>query len=180
MGWCGGLSCRDGNKYGVVMITVGEKFPDGHFRVKDEGGNASKVSVEEVFSGQKVVLVGVPGAFTSTCHNAHIPRFVENADEIKAKGVDRIAVMSVNDHHVMKAWDEALDGAGRIEFLSDGSATIAKALGMDVDRTEAGMGIRSRRFSMIVEDGIVKTINFEPPGGKGVTVTGASTVLDQL
>ncbi len=162
------------------MIKVGERIPEGYFRVKDEEGKANKVSLEELFAGQNVVLVGVPGAFTSTCHNSHIPRFVENAEKIKAKGVDRVAVMAVNDHHVMKLWDEALDGAGRLDFLSDGAATVTKMLGMDVDRTEGGMGIRARRFSMIVEDGVVKAINLEPEGGSGVTVTGAATMLDQL
>lgn len=162
------------------MIKVGDKFPDGQFRVKDEDGKANIVSVDEIFAGKKVVLVGVPGAFTSTCHKSHIPRFVENADKIKAKGVDRVAVMSVNDHHVMKLWDEALDGAGRMDFLSDGSAIVTKAIGMDVDRTATGMGIRARRFSMIVEDGVVKAINLEPDGASGVTVTGAETMLDQI
>ena len=162
------------------MINVGDRFPDGFFRVKDDVGNANKVSVEEIFAGKNVVLVGVPGAFTSTCHKAHIPRFVENAEKIKAKGVDRVAIMSVNDHHVMKLWDEALDGAGRLEFLSDGSATMTKAIGMDVDKSDGGMGIRAQRFSMIIDDGVVKVINLEPDGGRGVTVTGASTMLDQL
>ena len=162
------------------MIKVGDKLPDGFFRVKDDSGAANKVTTEQLFAGQKVVLVGVPGAFTSTCHLAHIPRFVANAEAIKSKGVDRIAVMAVNDHHVMKVWQEALGGTGKLDFLSDGSAAYAKALGMDVDRTEAGMGIRARRFSMIVDDGVVKAINLEPEGGGGVTVTGAEAMLDQL
>jgi peroxiredoxin len=162
------------------MIKVGDKLPEGFFRVKDSDGNARKVDVKELFDGQKVVLVGVPGAFTSTCHKAHIPLFVENAERIKAKGVDRIAVMAVNDHHVMKVWGEALNGTGKIDFLADGAAVFTKALGTDVDLTGAGMGVRTRRFSMIVEDGVVKQINFEPEGGSGVTITGAPTMLDQL
>lgn len=174
------MSDRAGNNYGRIMIKVGDRFPEGFFRVKDEEGKASKVSVEELFAGQKVVLVGVPGAFTSTCHNSHIPRFVDSAVEIKAKGVDRVAVMAVNDHHVMKIWDEALDGAGRLDFLSDGSATLTKAIGMDVDRSNDGMGTRARRFSMILEDGVVKAINLEPDGARGVTDTGAAAMLDQL
>jgi peroxiredoxin len=162
------------------MIKIGDKLPDGFFRVKDNNGDANKVTTDELFAGQKVVLVGVPGAFTATCHRAHIPRFVADAEAIRAKGVDRIAVMAVNDHHVMKVWDEALGGAGKVDFLSDGSATYTKALGMNVDRTEAGMGVRARRFSMIVEDGVVKAINLEPEGGRGVTVTGAEAMLEQL
>jgi peroxiredoxin len=162
------------------MIKIGDKLPDGFFRVKDDDGNANKVTVDEFFGGKKVVLVGVPGAFTATCHNAHIPRFVANAEAIKAKGVDSIAVMSVNDHHVMKVWGEALGGAGKVDFLSDGSALYTKALGMEIDRIEAGMGIRARRFSMLVEDGVVTAINLEPEGGSGVTVTGAEAMLEQL
>lgn len=162
------------------MIKVGDRLPEGFFRVKDHEGKASKVTTEQLFAGQKVVLVGVPGAFTSTCHKAHIPRFVENAEKIRAKGVDRIAVMSVNDHHVMKVWEEALGGAGRLEFLSDGAATYTKAIGLDVDRSDDGMGVRARRFSMIVEDGVVKAINLEPDGASGVTATGAEAMLEQL
>ena len=162
------------------MIKVGDKLPEGFFRVKDNEGTANKVSVEELFAGQKVVLVGVPGAFSSTCHRAHIPLFIENADKIKAKGVDRIAVMAVNDHHVMKVWGEALNSNGKVEFLADGAAAFAKAIGTDVDMSGTGLGTRTRRFSMIVEDGVVKKINLEPEGGSGVTVTGAPTMLDQL
>lgn len=162
------------------MIKIGDKLPEGFFRVKDNNGNANKVTTSELFTGQKVVLVGVPGAFTATCHKSHIPRFVAKAGAIRAKGVDRIAVMAVNDHHVMKVWEEALGASGKVDFLSDGSAIYAKSLGMDVDRTEAGMGVRARRFSLIVEDGVVKAINLEPEGGGGVTVTGADVMLDQL
>jgi glutaredoxin/glutathione-dependent peroxiredoxin len=162
------------------MITVGERLPEGSFRVKDDEGKVKTVSVQEFFAGKKVVLVGVPGAFSSTCHKAHIPVFVESADAIKAKGVDRIAVVAVNDHHVMKVWGETLGGIGKIDFLADGSARFAKALGLDADRSDDGMGIRSKRFSMIVEDGVVKQINIEPEGGSGVTVTGASTIIEQL
>lgn len=162
------------------MIKVGEKLPEGFFRVKDNEGKANKVSVGELFAGQKVVLVGVPAAFSSTCHKAHIPLFVENADKLKAKGVDRIAVMAVNDHHIMKVWSEALNGAGKVDFLADGAGAFTKAIGTDVDMSATGLGLRSRRFSMLVEDGVVKKINLEPEGGSGVTVTGAPTILEQL
>jgi len=162
------------------MIKVGEKLPEGFFRVKDNEGTANKVTVEDLFAGQKVVLVGVPGAFSSTCHRAHIPLFIENADKIKAKGVDRIAVMAVNDHHVMKVWGEALNSNGKVDFLADGAAEFTKAIGTNVDMSATGLGIRTRRFSMLVEDGVVKRINLEPEGGSGVTVTGAPTMLEQL
>jgi peroxiredoxin len=162
------------------MIKTGERLPDGIFRVKDDEGNVNKVSVGDLFDGQKVVFVGVPGAFTSACHKSHIPLYVENAEKMKAKGVDRIAVMAVNDHHVMKVWSEALNGDGRIDFLADGAADFAKAIGTAVDMSGNGMGIRSRRFSMIVDDRVVKAINLEPEGVGGVTVTGAPTMLEQL
>jgi peroxiredoxin len=127
-----------------------------------------------------VVLVGVPAAFSSTCHRAHIPLFIEYADKIKAKGIDRIAVMAVNDHHVMRVWREALSGDGKVDFLADGAAAFTKAIGTEQDMSGNGLGLRSRRFSMLVEDGVVKKINLEPEGGSGVTVTGASAMLEQL
>jgi glutaredoxin/glutathione-dependent peroxiredoxin len=162
------------------MIKAGEKLPEGSFWVKDDEGNVKEVSTLELFGGQKVVLVGVPAAFSSTCHKAHIPLFVENAEKIKAMGVDRIAVMAVNDHHVMKVWSDALGATGKIDFLADGAANFARAIGTERDMSKTGLGLRSRRFSMIVEDGIVRKINLEPEGGRGVTVTGAPTMLEQL
>jgi peroxiredoxin len=162
------------------MIKVGDKLPEGFFRVKDNEGNANKVSVEDLFAGQKVVLVGVPAAFSSTCHRAHVPLFIENADKIKAKGVDRIAVMAVNDHHVMRVWSEALNGTGKVDFLADGTADFTKAIGTDRDMSGTGLGLRSRRFSMLVEDGVVKKLNLEPEGASGVTTTGAQAMLEQL
>jgi peroxiredoxin len=160
------------------MIKVGDRLPEGLFRVKQDDGSAKQVTTHELFDKQKVVLVGVPGAFTSTCHNAHIPTFVRNVDAIKAKGVDRIAVMAVNDHHVMKAWHDAQKARG-IDFLADGSAVYARALGLDADLSESGMGTRLKRFVMIVDDGVVKHLALEPPGGK-ITVTGAEDVLTHL
>jgi glutaredoxin/glutathione-dependent peroxiredoxin len=163
------------------MIKVGDRLPEGSFRVKGDDGAMSQVPVSDLFAGQKVVLVGVPGAFTSTCHNAHIPTFVTNAEAIKAKGVDRIAVMAVNDGHVMKVWAEALGAAGKIDFLADGSVEFTRAIGMDIDRSTAGMGMRCRRFAMIVDDGVVKWLSLEPEGGGGkIVATGASSVLEQL
>ncbi|HET7718232.1 MAG TPA: peroxiredoxin, partial [Bauldia sp.] len=127
-----------------------------------------------------VVLVGVPGAFTSTCHNAHIPQFVANADAFRARGVDRIVVMAVNDHHVMKLWGESLGGAGKIDFVADGTGEYTRALGLEVDLSATGLGKRCRRFSALVKDGIVKTLNFEPEGGKGISATGAAAMLEQV
>ena len=160
------------------MIKVGDRLPEGSFRVKQDDGSLKQVTTHELFDKQKVVLVGVPGAFTATCHNAHIPTFVRNVAAIKAKGVNRVAVMAVNDHHVMKAWHEAQKADG-IDFLADGSAVYARAMGLDADMSENGMGVRVKRFAMIVDDGVVKYLAFEPPGGK-ITVTGAEDVLTRL
>lgn len=162
------------------MIKVGDRLPEGSFRVKQEDGSVKTVSVGEIFSGKRIVFIGVPGAFTSTCHVSHIPQFVTNAKEIKAKGIDAIVVMAVNDHHVMKSWGESLGGKDKVEFVSDGNGDYARAIGLDVDLTAAGMGTRVKRFSAIVDDGVVKTLNFEPDGGKGIKETGAATILGQL
>lgn len=162
------------------MIEVGQRLPEGRFRVKNSEGIAVEVPTAALFSGQTVVLVGVPGAFTSTCHNAHIPQFVANADAFRARGVDRIVVMAVNDHHVMKLWGESLGGAGKIDFVADGTGEYTRALGLEVDLSATGLGKRCRRFSALVKDGIVKTLNFEPEGGKGISATGAAAMLEQV
>jgi peroxiredoxin len=161
------------------MLKVGDKLPEGSFKVKQDDGTAKDVSTHELFDGQKVVLVAVPGAFTSTCHNAHIPTFVKNAGAIRAKGVDRIVVMAVNDHHVMKAWKEAQKAGPEIDFVADGSAVFTKAAGVENDLVGAGMGIRAKRFAAIVDNGVIRHIAYEPPGGK-ITVTGAEAMLEAL
>jgi len=160
------------------MIKVGDRLPDGAFRVKQADDTVKEVSVASLFDGQKVVFVGVPGAFTSTCHRAHIPQFVTHASELKAKGADRIVVLAVNDHHVMQMWAKSLGGEGKIDFVADGDAIYARALGLDIQI--AGMGTRVRRFSALVDDRVVKSLNFEPEGGKGIQMTGAEVILGQL
>ncbi len=160
------------------MIKVGEHLPQGSFRVKNADDSVVQVSTDDLFKGKKVVFVGVPGAFTSTCHNAHIPQFIANAATLKDKGVDRIVVMAVNDHHVMKSWGEALAAADKIAFVADGDGDYARALGLEI--AIPGLGKRVKRFSMLVDDGVVKSLNFEPEGGKGIQATGAATILSQL
>jgi peroxiredoxin len=160
------------------MIKVGDRLPEGTFRVKQPDDSVVQVPTADLFKGQRVVFIGVPGAFTSTCHVAHIPQFITHAKEIKAKGVDRIVVMAVNDHHVMKMWGESLGGKDKVEFVSDGDAIYANALGLATPMVN--MGVRVKRFSMLVDDGVVKTLNFEPEGGKGIQATGATTMLGQL
>jgi peroxiredoxin len=135
-------------------------------------------TTEEVFGGKKVVLFALPGAFTPTCSNNHVPGFRDNADALKAKGVDSIVVTSVNDAFVMGAWQKAQSCEGKIDFLADGSAKFAKAIGLELDLTERGMGVRSRRYSMLVENGVVKTLNIEE--GPGAEASGAVTMLGQV
>jgi peroxiredoxin len=162
------------------MIKIGEHLPEATFRVKDDEGNVKKLTTSELFDGKKVVLVGVPGAFTSTCHKAHVPTFVANASAIKAKGVDRIIVISNNDHHVMKAWADTFGPGVEVDFIADGSSEFGKAIGALHDGTHVGMGPeRYDRFSMIVNNRVVKQVNAETDHGK-VSVSGAATVLGQL
>jgi len=160
------------------MIAVGDRLPEGSFRIKQDDGSPRTVTTRDLFAGQTTVLVGVPGAFTSTCHNAHIPQFVTNAAALKARGADRIVVLAVNDHHVMKAWAQSLDAAGKLDFVADGDGDYAKSLGLAVRMP--GLGTRLKRFSALVEDGVVRTLNFEPEGLSGVAATGAEVMLKQL
>jgi peroxiredoxin len=161
-----------------MPIKVGETIPNSRFRVTTPEGPAWKTT-DDIFKGKKVVLFGVPGAFTGTCHKSHLPGFVKNADAIKAKGVDTIAVTGVNDHFVMDAWREASNTAGKIEFLADGNGDFAKAIDLTFDGSGNGMGTRSRRYAMLVEDGTVKQINIEEAPGK-VDLSSAENILKAL
>jgi glutaredoxin/glutathione-dependent peroxiredoxin len=158
-----------------MTISIGDKLPDATFKVRVESEYADTTTAE-IFAGKKIVLFGLPGAFTPTCSMNHLPGFLENRDVILSKGVDQIAVVAVNDHHVMKAWAEATGGKGKLLFLADGTAAFTKAIGMDAEM--GPMGLRSKRFSMIVEDGVVKQLNIEP--GPGAEVSGAAVILGQL
>ena len=161
-----------------MAIKVGDRVPNATFMVMTGEGPKPKTT-DELLKGKKVVLFAVPGAFTPTCSNNHLPGFLENAATIKAKGVDLIAVVAVNDVHVMSAWEAANHNAGRILFLSDGSAVFAKAVGMDADMSAGGMGLRSRRYSLIVDDGVVQTLNIEEGSGRA-EISGAARILEQL
>jgi peroxiredoxin len=161
-----------------MPIKVGDRLPNATFRVMTADGPKPKTT-DEVFKGKKVVLFAVPGAFTPTCSKNHLPGFVSNADTIKGKGVDAIAVTSTNDAFVQNAWKQATDPEGKIDFLSDGNADFAKALGLDLDASAMGLGTRSKRYSMIVEDGVVKSLNIEDAPGKA-DISGAEYLLKQL
>lgn len=161
-----------------MTIAAGDKLPEATFKViTDDGGK--DLTTADIFAGKKVVLFGVPGAFTPTCSNNHLPGFLENHDAIKARGVDTIAVVAVNDAHVMQAWARFTGGDGKLLFLADGAGKFAKAAGLDVDLSAGGMGVRNKRFASIVEDGKVTTLNIEGTPGQAVD-SGAARILEAL
>jgi peroxiredoxin len=159
------------------MIAVGEKLPDATFKVKDDEGTKD-LTTADIFAGKKVVLFGVPGAFTPTCSNNHLPGFLENFDAIRGKGVDTIAVVATNDHHVMQAWARFSGGEGKLLYLADGNGDFAQKTGLAADMSGAAMGTRVRRFSLIAENGVVTAVNVEPKAG--VVETGAAKIIEQL
>ena len=161
-----------------MTIKVGDRLPETKLRVSTPDGPAWKTT-GELFKGKKVVLFGVPGAFTGTCSNAHLPGFLKHADAIKAKGVDVIAVTGINDIYVMEAWKRTSGADGKIEFLADGNGEFAKALDLTFDGSAFGLGTRSKRYSMLVEDGVVTRLNIEESPAKAET-SGAENLLKQL
>jgi peroxiredoxin len=160
------------------MIKVGDRLPDATFKMRT-GDQTVDVKASDYFAGKKVVLFGIPAAFSPTCHINHLPTYLQHYDELKAKGVDKIAVVSANDHFVMAAWRDATGGEGKIDYLADGNLLFAKATGLDNDSSGGGMGTRFKRFSMIVDNGVVKALNVEEVGSKVVN-SGAETILTQL
>jgi peroxiredoxin len=160
-----------------MTIKIGDKLPAADFAVMTADGQ-QKLTTDVVFGGRKVVLFAVPGAFTPTCSMNHLPGFVAAAEQIKAKGVDTIACVAVNDVHVMNAWGKHAGAEGKIMMLADGNGDFARATGLNVDLKPYGMGERSKRYSMIVENGVVKQLNVEDKSG--VNVSGAETILTQI
>ena len=161
-----------------MTIAVGDRIPEVTLKRATPDG-AVETPLGDYFAGRTVVLFAVPGAFTPTCSNNHLPGFLENRDAILAKGVDQIAVVSVNDPFVMGAWARFSGGEGKIDFIADGSAVLAKAMGLELDATGGGMGIRSKRYSMIVKDGVVASLNVEDKPGQA-EVSGAARIMEQL
>ncbi|WP_265562933.1 peroxiredoxin [Sphingomicrobium arenosum] len=159
-----------------MTISIGDKLPETSLSLATPEGPVP-VSSKDYFAGKTVALFAVPGAFTPTCSARHLPSFVEKADDLKAKGVDKIAATSVNDAFVMGAWGNQA-GSEDIDMLADGNGEFAKALGLTMDASGFGMGTRSQRYSMLVEDGVVKQLNVEAPGA--YEVSGAETLLSQL
>ena len=158
-----------------MSIQVGDNLPQATFRIMTPEGPVAKTT-DDLFKGRKVVLVAVPGAFTPTCHRNHLPGYVEKLPAIKAKGVDAVIVTAVNDVFVMDAWAKASGGDGKVEFLADGNGDFAKALGLTLDASGNGLGVRSKRYSMVVDDGVVKSLNIEETAGKADT-SGADNLL---
>jgi len=145
-----------------VAIKAGDKLPKGEFMIMT-GDGPQKITTDELFNGKKGVLFAVPGAFTPTCSAKHLPGFVEHADAIRAKGVDTIACMAVNDVFVMDAWGKSAGAGDKVMMLADGNAEYTRALGLDLDASGFGMGTRSQRFALIVDDGTAKEVFVEEP-----------------
>ncbi len=161
-----------------MTIQVGDRLPQSTFRVMTAEGPAARTT-DDVFKGRKVVLIGVPGAFTPTCHKNHLPGYVTHGAAIREKGVDAIAVTAVNDVFVMDAWKKSAAEGSDIEFLADGNGDFAKAIGLTMDGSGFGLGTRSQRFAMLVEDGVVRSLHVEDSPGKA-DISGAEALLKTL
>jgi len=168
-----------------MTIKVGDRLPDGKLNESagwDDGSNCPlrpvDVSVADAVKGRKVAIFGLPGAFTPTCSAKHVPSYLANLDKLKAKGVSEVWCVAVNDGYVMQAWGRQEKATGKIRMLGDGSGLWTKALGLELDLSGGGMGLRMKRFSMLVDDGVVKQVNVEGPGK--FEVSDAETMLRQL
>jgi glutaredoxin/glutathione-dependent peroxiredoxin len=161
-----------------MTIKVGDRLPETTFYTPSADGPQAITSTE-AFKGKKAVLFAVPGAFTPTCHKNHLPGYVTHAAALKARGVELIAVTGVNDAFVMKAWKEASGAGDAVMFLADGSGDFAKAIGLELDASARGLGIRSKRYSMLLQDGVVKTLDVEETPGTAA-VSGAEAMLAKL
>src|SRR5262245_33747388 len=165
------------------MIAIGDRLPEATLMESIEFGDACPLSPKpvktaEAAKGKRIILFGLPGAYTPTCSAKHVPGYLANFDAFKARGIDEIWCVSVNDGYVMAAWGRDQKAIGKIRMLGDGNAELTKKLGLENDSTKSGMGIRSRRFSLLVEDGVVKQVNVEQPSK--FEVSNAETLLAQL
>ena len=160
-----------------MSIQKGQAMPEGAFGVMTDSG-PGRITTGELFKGKKVVLFSVPGAFTPTCSNEHLPGYVNNAGALRAKGVDQIACIAVNDVFVMDAWGRSAGAGDSVMMLADGNGNYARALGLELDASGFGMGMRGQRFSIVVEDGVVTELNVEEGGG--LSCSAAEATLQQL
>ena len=161
-----------------MAIKVGDKVPAGTFGIM-KGDGPGALSSDDLFKGKTVVLFAVPGAFTPTCSKTHLPGFVENEAALKAKGIDAIACLAVNDVFVLDAWSKGAGADGKVLMLADGNATYTKALGLELDASGFGMGTRSQRFALVAKDGVVEKLMVEPSAGQ-CTVSGGPSILESL
>jgi peroxiredoxin len=165
------------------MIAIGDKLPEATLWESTGFGEAcplapTPVSVKEASHGKRIVIFGLPGAYTPTCSAKHLPGYVQHLDELKARGVSEVWCVSVNDGYVMAAWGKEQGATGKVRMLGDGNAELTRALGLENDISKSGMGVRSKRFSLLVEDGVVKQVNVEQPGK--FEVSDVATLLKQL
>ena len=161
-----------------MTISVGNSAPAGSFKVITSDGPKDTAAADVLGQGN-VVLVGLPGAFTPTCNDNHVPGYLENADAIKQRGVDAIYILSANDHHVMRAWEKSLGSEGKVQMISDWDASYATALGLNVDISAYGLGMRAKRFSILFKDGKVAVVNVEDNPGQ-VSSTSAAALISAL
>ncbi|MDX1710381.1 MAG: peroxiredoxin [Rhodovibrionaceae bacterium] len=161
-----------------MSIQIGDRIPSVKLKHLTAEG-MEEVSTDDLFAGKKVVMFGLPGAYTPTCSAKHMPGFIDKLDALKDKGVDAVLCLSVNDPFVMKAWGEDQGASGKVDLLPDGNAELTKAMGLDFDGSGAGLGTRSKRFAMVVEDGVVKHVAVEDAPG-GMEVSSAEKVLEAL
>lgn len=160
-----------------MTIKVGDRMPEGSFGIMTKDGPGS-MSTGDLFKGKKVVLFAVPGAFTPTCSMNHLPGYIKHADEFRARGIDTVACMAVNDTFVMDAWGKDKQASGKVLMLADGNGTYTSALGLELDASGFGMGKRSQRFAIVVQDGVVKQLHVEAP--REFKVSAAEHVLKSL
>src|SRR5579862_8918002 len=160
-----------------MTIKAGDRMPEGKLKTMTESG-PKDITTAELFNGKKVVLFSVPGAFTPTCDAKHLPGFIQQAEALRAKGIDTVACMAVNDVFVMNAWGKASSSGDKVMMLADGNGDYAKALGLELDARKFGMGTRGQRFALIIDNGVLKSINVEEPGQ--FKVSAADHILSQL
>ena len=161
-----------------MAIEVGSRLPEGTFRTMTPSGPATKTTAD-IFAGKRVLLFAVPGAFTPTCSNTHLPGYVTNYDAFKDKGIDTIVCTAVNDVFVLDAWSKSSGADDKIVFLSDGNGEFARSIGLELDASAGGLGTRSKRYAMLVEDGVVKTLNVEDSPSKAEK-SAADSLLSQI
>ena len=161
-----------------MTINVGDRIPSVTLKQLTSEG-VKEFTTDEIFRGKRIVLIAVPGAFTPACSQRHLPGYVDKAADIKAKGIDEIACVAVNDAFVMGAWGRDQKAEGKVRMLADGSGDFTRALGLDLDLSKGGLGVRSKRYSMLVDDGVVKSLNVEQQPGQ-VDISGAEAMLKAL